>query len=29
MNGWCDGEGCATIRERWERVDGPGAYVTE
>ena len=37
MDGWCegglgqqrsDGGGCATIRERSERVEGPGEYVT-
>ena len=38
MDGWCegglrrqrnDGEGCATMRERSERVESPGTYVTE
>ena len=38
LNGWCegglmqqrnDGGGCATMRERSERVESPGTYVTE
>ena len=38
LDGWCkggvgqqrkDGGGCASMRERSERVDGPGTYVTE
>ena len=38
MDGWCkgglrqhrnDGGGCATMRERPERVESPGTYVTE
>ena len=38
MNGWREGDlgkernyggGCAKIRERKERVESPGAYVTE
>ena len=38
LDGWCegglgqqtnDGGGCATMRERSERVESPGAYVTE
>ena len=38
LNGWCEGglgqqwndcEDCATMRERSERVEGPGIYVTE
>ena len=38
LDGWCegglvqqrdDGGGCATIRERWERVESPGAYVDD
>ena len=38
LYGWCegglgqqrnDGRGCALIRERSERVESPGAYVTE
>ena len=24
-----DGEGCATIRKRYEREESPGAYLTE
>ena len=24
-----DGGGCATMRERYERVESPGAYVSE
>ena len=24
-----DGGGCATMHERWERVESPGAYGTE
>ena len=36
--GWCegghgqqrnDGVGCTSRRERWERVESPGTYVTE
>ena len=38
MDGWCEGGlrqqryddgGCATMRERSERVESPGTYVTE
>ena len=38
LDGWCegglkqqrnDGGGCATMRERSERVETPGIYVTE
>ena len=38
LDGWCegglrqqrnDGEGCSTMRERSERVESPGTYVTE
>ena len=38
LDGWCagglrqqsnDGGGCATMRERSERVESPGTYVTE
>ena len=38
LDGWCegglrqqrnDGGGCATMRERSERVESPGIYVTE
>ena len=38
LDGWCesgfaqlriDGGGCASMRERSERVDSPGPYVTE
>ena len=38
LDGWCeggvrqqmnDGGGCATMRKRPERVESPGAYVTE
>ena len=38
MDGWCegglrqqrnDGGGCATKRERSEKVESPGTYVTE
>ena len=38
LDGWCegglwqqrnDGGGCATTRERSERVESPGTYVTE
>ena len=38
MDGWCkgglgqqrnDGGGCASMCERWERVESPGIYVTE
>ena len=38
LDGWCegglrqqryDGGGCATMRERSERVKSPGTYVTE
>ena len=38
LDGWCEGdlgqqsyegEGCATMRERSERVVSPGTYVTE
>ena len=38
QEGWCegglrqhrnDGGGCATMRERPERVESPGTYVTE
>ena len=37
MDEWCgglrkqrnDGGGCASIRERSDRVESPGAYVTE
>ena len=38
MNGWCegglwqqrnDGGGCASMRERSERVESPGTRVTE
>ena len=38
LDGWCeggfrqqrnDGGGCATMRERPERVESPGTYVTE
>ena len=38
LDGWCegglrqqknDGGGCATMRERSERVENPGTYVTE
>ena len=38
LDGWCegglrqqrnDGRGCATLRERSERVESPGTYVTE
>ena len=38
LDGWCEGGlrqqrngggGCATIRERSERVESPGTYVTE
>ena len=37
LDGWCEGglrqqrnngEGCATMRERSERVESPGTYVT-
>ena len=37
LDGWCEGDlrqqrndggGCATMRERPERVEGPGTYVT-
>ena len=38
LDGWCegglreqrnDGGGCATVRDRSERVESPGTYVTE
>ena len=38
LDGWCedglrqqrnDGGGCATMRERQERVESPGTYATE
>ena len=38
LDGWCEGDlrqqrndggGCATMRERSERVESPGTYVTE
>ena len=38
LDGWCEGGltqqrnnggGCATMRERSERVESPGRYVTE
>ena len=38
LDGWCedglgqqrnDGGGCASMRERSERVESPGTYVTE
>ena len=38
LDGWCegghrqernDGGGCATMREKSERVESPGTYVTE
>ena len=38
LDGWCegglrqqrnDGRGCVTMRERSERVESPGTYVTE
>ena len=38
LDGWCegglrqqrnDGGGCVTMRERSERVESPGTYVTE
>ena len=38
LDGWCegglreqrnDGGGCSTMRERPERVESPGTYVTE
>ena len=38
LNGWCeadleqlrnDGGGCTSMRERLERVESPGTYVTE
>ena len=38
LNVWCEGDlgqqrndgvGCASIRERSERVESPGTYVTE
>ena len=38
LDAWCegglrqqrnDGEGCATMRERSERVESPGTYITE
>ena len=38
LDGWCefglrqkrnDGGGCATMRERQERVESPGTYVIE
>ena len=38
LDGWCegglrqqrnDGGGCATMRERLERMESPGTYVTE
>ena len=38
LDGWCDGSlgqhknyrgGCASMRQRQERVESPGTYVTE
>ena len=38
LDGWCEGDlgqqknnggGCASMRERWERVESPGTHVTE